>query len=66
MPIWASQALLQILAKYVLTPENIVAARTHIIAFLKKQVANTSNRVDDQVVEIVAEALAGACKEAKK
>lgn len=47
----------QWLIKKILTPENIRYARQAIIMWLLKEVPNTENKIDDQVVEVIADAL---------
>jgi NADPH-dependent 7-cyano-7-deazaguanine reductase QueF len=49
--------ILQWVIKQILTPQNIRYARQAIIAWLLKEVPNTENKIDDQVVKIVADAL---------
>jgi hypothetical protein len=47
----------QFLIKQILTPSNIAYARQAIVAWLIREVPNTKNKIDDQVVAVVAEAL---------
>jgi hypothetical protein len=47
----------QWIIKTILTPENIAFARQAIIAWLVKEVPNTKNKIDDEVVKIITEAL---------
>lgn len=47
----------QWIIKTILTPENIAFARQAIIAWLVKEVPNTKNKIDDEVVKIISEAL---------
>jgi hypothetical protein len=52
---WA--VIAQFLIKQILTPNNIAYARQAIIAWLLREVPNSKNKIDDQVVEVIAEAL---------
>lgn len=52
---WAIIA--QFLIKQILTPNNIAYARQAIISWLIREVPNSKNKIDDEVVEIVADAL---------
>lgn len=48
--------LVKFLGQYV-TPELVAQLKQEAVCWLVGQVANTANRIDDQVVEILAEAL---------
>lgn len=52
--------LMELLVKIVgqlLTPEVVKKAKEQLVCWLKSQVANTANEIDDKVVEIIAKAL---------
>ena len=55
MGMWA--VIAQFLIKQILTPNNIAYARQAIIAWLVREVPNSKNKIDDQVVQIIADAL---------
>ena len=48
--------IVKFLGQYV-TPELVAELKQQAVCWLVGQVANTANRIDDQVVEIIAEAL---------
>lgn len=50
-------AVLEYLVKQILTPEVVKEAEKKLVLLLKDLAAKTDNRVDDYVVEVVAEAL---------
>lgn len=49
--------IVQFIVKTILTPDNIAFARQAIVLWLLKEVPNTANKIDDQVVKAVADAL---------
>jgi hypothetical protein len=49
--------VVEFLIKTLLTPKNIAFARQAIVTWLLKEVPNTENKIDDQVVKAVADAL---------
>ncbi len=44
-----------------ITPELVEKAKVEAVCWAKGQVANTANKIDDQFVEILAEALGVDC-----
>lgn len=56
--------LLKMLVKVIgqlLTPEVVKQAEEALVCWLKAQVANTDNEIDDEVVAIIAKALGVSC-----
>jgi hypothetical protein len=49
--------LLMELLKGLVTPELIQSAKKMFVDWMREQVADTSNKIDDAVVEIIADAL---------
>ncbi len=53
---WLLKVLIDTLGK-MLTPEVVKHAEVELVAWLKLQVANTANDIDDKIVEVIANAL---------
>lgn len=51
------ETLLLFIMRKFLSPELIKTGEVALIAFLRKMAADTSNRVDDAMVDLIAEAL---------
>jgi len=56
MPDFVIKLIIKFLGQYI-TPEFIAMIKQEAVCWLVAQVKNTANRIDDQVVEIIAEAL---------
>lgn len=51
------EKILLSLLKMLVTPTVVQMAKKHLIEFLQEKAAETSNAIDDEVVQLVAEAI---------
>jgi len=58
------QMLVKVLGQLV-TPEAVKKAEEAFVCWLQSQVANSANKIDDEIVKIIAEALGIDCQTVK-